>query len=177
MQDIAIFDFMRKIILNLCLSLDGFIEGPDGEYDWCFTDQDYGMSKFLMQTDAVFCGRKSYDLLISIGDEILAGKKKYVFSKSLQTAENNWSLVSDISGETVRSIIAESGADIWLFGGSNLTTHLLRLGLIDRMILSIHPLILGGGTPLFDLMPNRLLLQLVDSQTYSTGLVQLTYDL
>jgi dihydrofolate reductase len=168
---------MRKIVLNLCLSLDGLIEGPSGEYDWCFTDQDYGMSKFLEQTDAVFCGRKSYELLVSVGDEILAGKKKYVFSKSLETVKNNWSLISDTSGEEIRSIVAETGKDIWLFGGRVLTTHLLRLGLVNRMILSVHPLILGGGNHLFDAMPSRIPLKLIESKTYSSGLVQLTYDL
>ncbi|MBK8503215.1 MAG: dihydrofolate reductase [Saprospiraceae bacterium] len=168
---------MRKIILNLCLSLDGFIEGPAGEYDWCFTDQDYGMTKFMEQIDAVFCGRKSYELLASVGDEMLIGKKNYVFSRSLQEVKDNWTLVADTSGERVRSIAAEAGKDIWLFGGSDLTSHLLKLKLVDQMILSIHPLILGGGNLLFDIMPSRIPLQLIDSKTYNTGLVQLTYHL
>jgi len=51
---------MRKIILNLAVSLDGFIEGPNGEIDWCFTDQDYGMTDFLNRIDTIFFGRKSY---------------------------------------------------------------------------------------------------------------------
>ena len=59
---------MRKVILNLAVSLDGFIEGPDGEYDWCFADQDYGMTEFFEDTDTVFMGRKSYDLIASAGD-------------------------------------------------------------------------------------------------------------
>jgi len=54
---------MRKVILNLAVSLDGFIEGPNGEYDWCFTDKDYGMTQFLRRVDAVFFGRKSYELV------------------------------------------------------------------------------------------------------------------
>ncbi len=54
---------MRKLILNLAASLDGFIEGPNGEYDWSFTDQDYGMKDFMQRTDAIFFGRKSYALI------------------------------------------------------------------------------------------------------------------
>jgi dihydrofolate reductase len=54
---------MRKIILQVAISLDGNIEGPDGEFDWCFTDQDYGMVDFLKRVDAMFIGRKSYELL------------------------------------------------------------------------------------------------------------------
>lgn len=168
---------MRKIVLNLTVSLDGFIEGHSGEYDWCFTDQDYGMTEFLASTDAVFCGRKSYDLLRSVGDEILNGKKKYVFSRSLEKVENDWILINDLEGENISSIMDRPGKDIWLFGGSSLTGHLLKLGLVDRMILSIHPIILGGGTPLFDPRKDRIKLKLVQSEIYDTGLVQLTYEL
>lgn len=58
---------MRKIILNVAMSLDGLIEGPGGEFDWCLTDQDYGMTDFLSRIDAVFYGRKSYEVLMSMG--------------------------------------------------------------------------------------------------------------
>ncbi len=57
---------MRKIILGLAVSLDGFIEGPNGEYDWCFTDQDYGMSDFFKRIDALFMGRKTYEMSLAI---------------------------------------------------------------------------------------------------------------
>ena len=53
---------MRKVILSLAVSLDNYIEGPNGEYDWCFTDQDYGLSDFFKQIDSIFIGRKSYEL-------------------------------------------------------------------------------------------------------------------
>lgn len=58
---------MKKIILSLAVSLDGFIEGPKGEYDWCFTDQDYGMSEFFKRIDSLFIGRRSYELTQSMG--------------------------------------------------------------------------------------------------------------
>ncbi|MCB0666680.1 MAG: dihydrofolate reductase [Saprospiraceae bacterium] len=166
---------MRKIILNLTVSLDGYIEGPNGEYDWCFTDQDYGMSEFLAQTDAVFCGRKSYELLIEAGDEILAEKNKYVFSSSLNKVYDGWILVKDVQGETIQSILAKPGKNIWLFGGSQLTDHFIKLGLLDEMIISIHPLLLGDGTPLFRKMKERLFMKLVDAKIYDSGLAQLTY--
>ena len=62
---------MRKVILGLAVSLDGYIEGPNGEYDWCLTDQDYGMSAFYKRIDSLFIGRKSYDLTLSMGDEAM----------------------------------------------------------------------------------------------------------
>ena len=58
---------MRKLILGVAVSLDGFIEGPNGEYDWCFSDQDYGMSDFMKRIDAIFFGRKSYEVMLNAG--------------------------------------------------------------------------------------------------------------
>lgn len=57
---------MRKVILNLAVSLDGFIEGPNGEFDWCFTDQDYGMTDFMNRIDVIFIERKSYELVLQM---------------------------------------------------------------------------------------------------------------
>ncbi len=77
---------MRKIILQLAVSLDGYIEGPNGEFDWCFTDQDYGMSAFFKRIDSTFMGRKTYELVQSMQDEAPTGfpkMKEYVFSNTL----------------------------------------------------------------------------------------------
>ncbi len=67
---------MRKLILGLAVTLDGFIEGPNGEYDWCFADQDYGMSDFYKRIDSVFLGRKSYELILKMGDVDMPGVPK-----------------------------------------------------------------------------------------------------
>ena len=66
---------MGKIILNLAVSLDGFIEGPNGEFDWCFDDQDYGLKEFFNRIDAIFMGRKSYELVKSMEDDLYDNKK------------------------------------------------------------------------------------------------------
>src|SRR5206468_11515903 len=84
---------MRKIILNVAVSLDGFIEGPNGEFDWCLTDQDYGMKEFLDRTDAIFFGRKSYELLQSMEPNAYPKKKKYVFSRTLKSVDQQATLV------------------------------------------------------------------------------------
>ena len=60
---------MRKVILGLAVSLDGFIEGPNGEYDWCFTDQDYGKSEFFKRIDAAFIERRTYEMSLGMEDE------------------------------------------------------------------------------------------------------------
>lgn len=170
---------MRKIILGLAVSLDSYIEGPNGEYDWCFTDQDYGMSDFFKHIDAMFIGRKSYELTQSMDDTAMAGfpkLKEYVFSTTLKEVKQGAILINGDIETEVKRIKNETGKDIWLFGGASLTTTLLNLGLIDELWLSVHPIILGSGKPLFSNIKNRVILTLINSKTYSTGLVSLTYS-
>lgn len=169
---------MRKIILGLAVSLDGFIEGPNGEYDWCFTDQDYGMNDFFQRIDSVFIGRKSYEMSLGMegGGDWMPKMKEYVFSNSLSTVKKDAILVrGDIKTE-VEKIRKEAGKDIWLFGGASLTASLLNIGLVDELWLSIHPILLGKGKPLFQEIKQRIPLQLIDSKTYDTGLVSVKYE-
>jgi dihydrofolate reductase len=169
---------MRKLILGVAVSLDGFIEGPNGEYDWCFTDQDYGLSGFFRSVDALFMGRKSYEMMQSMSEAPpgFPKLKEYIFSTTLNKVKEGAFLIKDKIKEEVEKIKNEEGKDIWLFGGANLTTSLLNLGLIDEFSLAVHPVILGAGKPLFSNIAGRIHLKLVDSKTYSTGLVSLTYQ-
>lgn len=171
---------MRKVILALAVSLDGFIEGPNGEYDWCFTDQDYGMSDFFNRIDSIFIGRKSYELTLTMGDVTMPGfpkLKEYVFTNTLQQVKPGAILVKGDIGEEVKRIKNEPGKDIWLFGGASLTASLLQYKLIDEIGLAVHPVILGSGKSLFGNMKDRIHLHLIDTKTYPTGLVSLTYSI
>ena len=171
---------MRKVILQLAVSLDGYIEGPNGEYDWCLTDQDYGMSDFFKHVDSLFIGRKSYELTLSMGEEAMDGFPKlteYVFSTTLKEVKPGAILIKGDIEAAVKRIKNEPGKDIWLFGGADLSASLLHLDLIDEVSLAVHPLILGGGKPLFSNIKNRVQLTLTDTKTYSSGLVSLTYAL
>lgn len=170
---------MRKIILGLAVSLDGFIEGPNGEYDWCFTDQDYGLNEFFKRIDSIFVGRKSYEMSLGM-EEGIAGFPKfreYVFSRTLTTVKEGATLVNGDTLAEVTKIKNEPGKDIWLFGGAELTSSLMNLGLVDEIGLAVHPILLGAGKPLFNNIKERIHLNLVDAKTYSTGLVYLTYTL
>lgn len=169
---------MRKLILSVAVSLDGYIEGPNGEFDWCFTDQDYGMSNFFKRIDSMFIGRKSYELTLTMGDNPMPGFPKlteYVFSTTLKEVKPGAVLIKgDIDAE-VKRIKNQPGKDIWLFGGASLTASLLNLGHVDEISLAVHPIILGGGKPLFSNLKERISLTLTDTKTYSSGLVALTY--
>jgi dihydrofolate reductase len=170
---------MRKIILQLAVSLDGYIEGPNGEFDWCFTDQDYGMSEFFKRVDATFMGRKTYELALAMESEAPAGfpkMKEYVFSNSLSNAKEGVVLVrGDIKSEVER-IKKEKGRGIWLFGGAELISLLMNLQLVDEIILAVHPVILGSGKALFKDIKERTWLTLTDHKIYPNGLAFLTYS-
>src|SRR3954447_21086660 len=168
---------MRKLVLNVAVSLDSFIEGPNGEYDSCFTDADYGMEEFLARTDAVFFGRKSYELWASSFSHMWIDKKHYVFSSTLQTLPGEATLINGDIVATVQQLKAQAGKDIWLFGGASLTTSLLNAGLIDEFLLAIHPVILGAGKPLFAGINQRNWLKLESSNRYENGLVINKYSI
>ncbi|HEY9005461.1 MAG TPA: dihydrofolate reductase family protein [Ohtaekwangia sp.] len=164
---------MRKIILGVAVSLDGLIEGPNGEYDWCFTDQDYGMEDFLKRIDAIFYGRKSFEVA---SNYIFPSKKRYIFSNTLAEVPEEATLVQGDGVEEAKKIMSQPGKDIWLFGGASLTTAFLHANLVDEIWLSIHPIILGSGKPLFRGVQERKHFILRETKTYNTGLVSVLYE-
>ncbi len=174
---------MRKVILGLAISLDGFIEGPRGEFDWCFTDQDYGLTEFYNRIDAVFLGRRSYEMSRefrgSNGELIpdMPQIQEYVFSKTLHSVDGGAVLISENSSDAVRRIKAQAGKDIWLYGGALLTDSLMQDNLVDEVWMSVHPILLGSGKRLFQEHDSRTGLTLLESKTYETGLVSLRYSI
>jgi dihydrofolate reductase len=170
---------MRKVILGVAVTLDGFIEGPKGEYDWCFTDQDYGMSDFINRIDAILFGRKSYEMMKGVempeGASPWSGKKNYVVSNTIKKNGHDFELISGDIAKEIVAIKNSQGKDIWLFGGASLTTSLLNMRLVDELWLSIHPILLGKGKLLFSGIQERVKTALIDSKVYETGLVSLRY--
>jgi len=172
---------MRKLILGLAVTLDGYIEGPNGEYDWCFTDQDYGLKEFFSRIDAIFIGRKSYEVMQKHADgENIPGMPamtEYVFSGTLRSVKEGAVLVSGDSIAEARKIKEQPGRDIWLFGGASLTDALMKEGLVDELWMSVHPLLLGSGKLLFHEQNSRIQLTLLENKSYETGLVSLRYSI
>lgn len=172
---------MRKLILGLAITLDGYIEGPNGEYDWCFTDQDYGLNEFFERIDAIFIGRKSYEMMQRQSDsngEAIPGMPaltEYVFSKTLTSVKEGAVLISGDSIAEARRIKSQPDKDIWLFGGASLYDALMKEGLVDELWMSVHPILLGSGKRLFREQDSRIRLSLLESKTYETGLVSIRY--
>lgn len=166
---------MRPLLLNLAVTLDGFIEGPNGEIDWCLADQDYGLTPFLERCDAALMGRKSYESMLAYDADPWPDKRKYVFSRTLTEVIPNAEVIAGDAAREVARLKALPGRAIWLFGGADLIAQCLRAGLVDELCLAVHPVLLGDGRPLFAPGLPRTALRLLDTRTYDTGLVQVTY--
>ena len=182
---------MRKVILNLAVTLDGFIEGPNGEIDWCIADSDEmgegsAFDKFLSGIDTIFYGRVSYDMWgeyqpgpdASAFEKNLWGtvhsKKKYVFSKHPEKYGKAKYISSDIPAR-VNEIKSQPGKDIWLYGGAEIITTFINMGLVDSYLLAVHPVILGAGKPLFSNIQHRVGLSLDGITSSKSGVVLLEY--
>ena len=176
---------MRKIILNLATTLDGFIEGANGEIDWCILEEDMQFNSFLDSIDTIFYGRVSYDLWGNYQADVSASnmeqqissaiqsKKKFVFSSQSRVDDKATFISTDIVAQ-VKKIREQPGKDIWLYGGAKLITTFIENGLVDEYMISVHPTALGSGKPLFDISA-RLNLVLTKTKVFKSGVVQLIY--
>jgi dihydrofolate reductase len=169
---------MRAITLYIASSLDGYIARRDGRVDWLFTDADYGYTDFLGSIGTIIMGRTTYDQLLTFGRYPYGGKEVFVVSRSRagQKDEHVTFVGLDIA-ERIRRIRAgdEGGKGIWLVGGAQLVRLFVSERLIDEIIISIHPVILGSGIPLFLPQDSETWLDFVNATSFPSGLVQLTY--
>jgi dihydrofolate reductase len=163
---------MRKVILSVAVSLDGFIEGPHGEYDWCPPPSQKEMNEFMSCIDTIFFGRKSFEMM---GPSAFPGKKIYVFSTSQQQVDGkDVHLVSENLLPTVAQLKREKGKDIWLFGGASLVTTFINEGLVDEMWLGLVPVVLGEGKPLFQDIKQRNYFSVTEAKM-SSGFISAKY--
>lgn len=169
---------MRKVKLFIASSLDCYIAREDGGIDWLYTDADYGYAKFYDSIDTIIVGRKSYDQSLTFDIYPYKGKKVYVFSRKKERKNNNEQDVEYIDTniqDFVTSLTQSIGKDIWLLGGGEIVSVLLNAGLVDEIILSIHPIILGTGIPLLRNIQKEVNLKLENSLSFESGLTQLSY--
>ncbi len=165
---------MRKVIFFVASSLDGFIARKDGGIDWLYTDGDFGHKAFYQSVDAILSGRKTYDLAKSFGSWPYPGKACYVFTRKKLRADKNVIFSKNPIGLT-RKLRKQKGKDIWLVGGGELAATLIRAGLVDKIVISIHPVILGSGIPLFTGIKKESWFELTKRRVFPRGLLQLTY--
>jgi dihydrofolate reductase len=175
---------MRNIVLYIAASLDGYIARDDHSLDWLPTPDaaqslDYGYSDFYASIDTTIMGKRTYDIVRAHGVENpYPEKKNYVFTRSARHLSNDD--IQYVSGDVIeftQNLKAQQGSDIWLVGGGDLNTLFLNYNLIDRIILAVIPIVLGGGIPLFARGGRETLFKLSNAQHWTeTGVVQMTYE-
>src|SRR5215469_11118810 len=139
---------MRRIRYAVATSLDGYIAGPKGEADWIIMDPDIDFRALYDQFDTALIGRRTFEGMARGKKKpgAMPGMKTFVFSHTLRQRDYpKVTIVSEDAEETVTALRAESGKDIWLFGGGLLFRSLLVAGLVDTVEIAVMPVLLGGG--------------------------------
>jgi dihydrofolate reductase len=167
---------MRRVRYQVAMSLDGFISGPNGEIDWITMDPEFDFAEIFQQFDTLLVGRRTFDGMVTAGRVSMPGMKTLVFSRTLRQEDHpEVSVVNEHETETVAALKANSGKDIWLFGGGSLFRSLAANGLVDTVEVGIVPILLGEGIPLLPTPANRIKLLLTAHRVYSTGVARLEY--
>ncbi len=185
---------MRKIIYWVHASVDGHIDGPNGEFDWPAMGDELSAYSHALddEVDTFLYGRAVWDMMSGFWPHaeststdphdlyfapIWRATPKIVFSRTLEQAGWNTRVIGENLAEEVAALKAQPGKDMLLTGGSKLASHLTDLGLIDDYLVVVHPVVLGGGKPLFLPRADRVNLKLADTRSFDNRTVLLHYTL
>jgi dihydrofolate reductase len=170
---------MRRVRYAVAASLDGYIAGPKGEADWILMDPEIDFRAIFDQFDTALIGRRTYEGMARGKKKpgAMPGMKTFVFSRTLRQKDYpKVTIVAENAEETVTTLRAESGKDIWLFGGGLLFRSLAEAGLVDAVEVAVIPVLLGEGLPLFPPPAKQVKLKLTGHKVYKkTGIVSLEY--
>jgi dihydrofolate reductase len=170
----------KKIILYIAMSLDGYIAKPNDNLDFLEMvqqpNEDYGYSGFINSIDTIITGRKTYDWVMNMVKSYPnADKKTFVITRQKRESNGNLEFYSGDLKELVIRLKKENGKNIFCEGGADIVNELLYYKLIDECIISIIPIILGDGIRLFKRGFPEQKLELISSESFKSGLVQLHY--
>jgi dihydrofolate reductase len=183
---------MRKLIYSMSVSMDGFIAGPDGEIDWSPPDEELHRfhNQHMRETGVELLGRRLYETMLywETADEnpsatdyelefarLWKDTPRIVFSKTLEEVEGNAQLARDGVAEEVARLKEEPGQDLAV-GGAGLASTCIELGLVDEYLLFVNPVVLGGGTPYFPALDERINLELIETRTFASRVVYVRYQ-
>jgi dihydrofolate reductase len=168
---------MRRICYQVAMSLDGYIAGPNGEFDWIVMDPEIDFGEIFNRFDTLLMGRRTFEAARAMGEGSMPGKKIVVVSKTMRPEDHpDLTILGADLADGLTRLKAEPGKDIWLFGGGSLFRSLLDLGMVDTVEAAVIPVLLGGGAPFLPPRGERTRLTLSRSRIYqSTGIVLLEY--
>lgn len=169
---------MRRVVYSVAASLDGFIAGPGGEFDWIPHDPDIDFAALFGRFDAMVMGRKTWEVTRAMGGApAMPGIEPSVVSRTLTPADAGLTRLFTDPAAAVAHFRAREGKDIWLFGGGSLFRSMLDEGLVDGVEVAVVPVLLGGGLPLLAPGTGRYSLRLAGQRRYDrSGIVLLTYE-
>jgi dihydrofolate reductase len=191
-EPVAEEDFMRRLTYSMGVSLDGYIVGPDGTFDWTAPDKD--VFRFwideIREVDVHLLGRRLYETMLywetADQDPALDDAErewaalwkplpKVVFSNTLAAVEGNARLASGGIAEEIERLRAEPGEGDIAIGGATLAHQVAALDLIDEYRVIVYPVLVGGGTPYFPRHERRVDLELIETRTFSSNVIYLRY--
>jgi dihydrofolate reductase len=172
---------MSKVILYIATSLDGYIAKTGHDISWLSSidveGEDYGYQAFIDKIGAVIMGNSSFEVIKAFGDWPYSNKQCFVATHSQDITTDDYVTFTTDPAATIQQLKASVDGDIWLLGGANLADSLLRLDLVDELILSTIPVLLGNGIRLFNPPLPELNLTVLTSTSYHSGLVQTHYEI
>ena len=181
---------MRRVVYSMSVSLDGYVADPNGEIDWSVPDEELHRfhNEQTRELGAHLLGRRLYETMVywetadeepgSVGDEfaqIWLDLPKIVFSSTLEKVVGNTRLATRGLAEEVAALKEDPGKDIGI-GGAGLASAAMKLDLIDEYRLFVSPVVLGGGTPYFPRLDDRIKLELVETRTFASRIVYVRYQ-
>jgi len=180
---------VKKVIFQMSVSLDGYLEGPNHEIDWHLVDAEFNTYalEMLDASDGLIMGRKTYELMASYWPKAsnddprvkarMNETPKLVFSRTLKSVQwQNSRLATGSAVEEIERLKQIPGNGLLPVGGSELATCFLELGLIDELRIILTPILLGGGKPMFEGIQRRYPLRLLSTRQFNSGCVVLTYE-
>ncbi len=183
---------MRSVTYSMGVSFDGYIVGPDGDFDWTAPDEDVFRfaTEEIREVSVYLLGRRLYETMLywEIADQdpslddsrlefaaIWKPLPKVVFSTTLSAVQGNARLASGGLAEEIERLRAEPGEGDIAIGGATLAAEVAALGLIDEYRARVYPVLVGGGIPFFPQRERRVDLELVETRTFGSGVVFLRY--
>lgn len=173
---------MRKIIVYIATSADGYIARPDGDFSWLDRPRpkdNYGFDEFITSIDTVLWGRKTYEIGLKFGAENLGmgpKVKNYVFTRTLpDKSAGNIEFVKEPAKEFATRLRAQPGKDVWMMGGAGIIASFLDAGEIDEFSIHVIPIFIGEGIPLVQPRHRSIPLKLLSTKQFEDGVVHLNY--
>jgi dihydrofolate reductase len=169
---------VRQVRYSVAASLDGYIAGPNGEFDWIVADPEIDFAAMYAGFSGLVMGRRSYEVFVATGGAVGLALPTYVYSRTLPEGDREGVTFSRNAVPHLRGLKeAADGKPLWLWGGGELFRDIAQAGLVDGVDVAIVPVLLGGGIPLLPAPGPRLSLQLRTHRLYrTTGTLLLEYD-